>query len=85
MDFKDLSEAIKVLENYKIDLMFCEIGEQMDKTFFAVHHYLAAISQIDVAIQSLKLAERWSAREDGDRRRRLSRQALEKDRRRSES
>ena len=68
MDFKDPSEAIKVLENYKIDLMFCEIGEQMDETFFAVHHYLAAISQIDVAIQSLKLAEVWSAREDGDRR-----------------
>lgn len=67
MDFKDLREAIKVLENYKIDLMFNSESEHLDATFFAVHHYLAAISQIDVAIQSLKLADVWAAREDGDR------------------
>jgi len=69
MDFKDLSEAIKVLENYKIDLLFNSESEHyVDETFFAVHHYLAAISQIEVAIQSLKLADVWAAREDGDRR-----------------
>ena len=68
MDFKDLSEAIKVLENYKIDLMFDSGLVELDETFFAVHHYLAAIAQIEVAIQSLKLADVWAAREDGDRR-----------------
>ena len=70
MDFKDLSEAIKVLENYKIDLMFNSELVDLDEltSDFAVHHFLAAIAQIEVAIQSLKLADVWAAREDGDRR-----------------
>jgi hypothetical protein len=67
---RTLAGAIDALDNLKTTLLFesDEATDALEGTTFAKHHYLTALAQMETAIQSLKLAEMWLAREEGDRR-----------------
>jgi len=67
---EDLAAAIAALDDYKINLLFesDEATDPLEPTYFAKHHYLTALAQIETAIQSLKLADMWLTRELGDMR-----------------
>ena len=64
-DFEDIDEAVEYLENFHDSLLFSsdDITDQLECVTFAGHHYLTAVANVDAAINQLKLAGLYLARE----------------------
>jgi hypothetical protein len=62
--YEDIDEAVKALEELHDSLLFDDdLVDHVDHATFAPHFYLTAVGNIDAAINQLKLAGLFLARE----------------------
>ena len=64
-DYENIDDAIRDLERFHDALLFVEgdLTGQIDGGTFAPHFYLTAVGNIEAAINQLKLASLYLARE----------------------
>jgi len=64
-DIESFKHACDLIDDIRVNMIFCEDGSRLDvvDTVFAQHYFIKGLSLLEQAIQELKLAELYAARE----------------------